>query len=99
MTYTNLLVEPGAVALVTVNRPKALNARDMTTVRELGQVVRELDADRAVRAVILTGAGEKAFVAGADIAAMAGLGAAEATAFSTEGQAVFAVTHSPHSTP
>jgi enoyl-CoA hydratase len=70
---------------VTVNRPKVLNALDELTVRELTEAFVSLGADGAVRAVILTGAGEKAFVAGADIAAMAGLGPREARAFAERG--------------
>jgi enoyl-CoA hydratase len=60
----------GAVAVVTVDRPEALNALDTATKELLLTAVRELSRDDAVRAVILTGAGDKAFVAGADIAEM-----------------------------
>lgn len=68
LTYETLLVEhPGAVAVVTLNRPKMLNALNAKMISELGSCFRELDADDAVRAIILTGAGEKAFAAGADI--------------------------------
>jgi enoyl-CoA hydratase len=62
-----------AVAVVTVDRQEALNALDVATLTELRDRLRELAADGAVRAVILTGAGEKAFVAGADIKYMSGL--------------------------
>ncbi len=58
----------GAVAVVTVARPEVLNALNRATNEELLRVARELTHDSAVRAVVLTGAGEKAFVAGADIA-------------------------------
>jgi enoyl-CoA hydratase len=61
----------GAVGLITLNRPKALNALSPDLVRELAQAVGAFDADPAVRAMVLTGAGEKAFAAGADITAMA----------------------------
>ncbi len=68
MTFENLLVERrGRTALVTVNRPNVRNALNRDTVRELGLCFEELGGDAEVRAVILTGAGEKAFVAGADI--------------------------------
>ena len=64
----NLLLERGdGLAVITVNRPKVLNALNMHTLDELRRTVLALKHDDAVRAVILTGAGEKAFVAGADI--------------------------------
>jgi enoyl-CoA hydratase len=61
------------VALVTIDRQEALNALDVATLTELRDNLRELAADDSARAVILTGAGEKAFVAGADIKYMSGL--------------------------
>jgi enoyl-CoA hydratase len=67
-----------AVAVVTVDRPDALNALDVATLTDLRDRLRELGADDAVRVVILTGAGEKAFVAGADIKYMSGLDVAQA---------------------
>jgi enoyl-CoA hydratase len=68
MAYTNLLLERDAgVALVIINRPEKRNALNSATVDELRRVALELKHDAQVRAVILTGAGEKAFVAGADI--------------------------------
>jgi enoyl-CoA hydratase/carnithine racemase len=64
----NLLLEhDGAIAVITVNRPKVLNALNTETMDELRRTVLALKHDEGVRAVILTGAGEKAFVAGADI--------------------------------
>lgn len=78
----------GAVEILTVNRPKALNALNMEVVRALGEALADLASDDGVRAVVLTGAGDKAFVAGADIAAMQSLTAMEAEAFAGEGQAV-----------
>jgi enoyl-CoA hydratase len=69
MAYQNLLLETReGVAVVTVNRPDKLNALDDATVAELDAVFAALAGDESVRGVILTGAGEKAFVAGADIA-------------------------------
>jgi enoyl-CoA hydratase len=65
--------EDGGVALVTIDRQEALNALDVPTLTELRDRLRELAADDSARAVVLTGAGEKAFVAGADIKYMAGL--------------------------
>ena len=68
MTFENLLIErDGAVAILTVNRPKVLNALNTRTLDELRRAILELQHDEAVRAVILTGSGEKSFVAGADI--------------------------------
>jgi enoyl-CoA hydratase len=63
----------GAVAVVTIDRQDALNALNVETLTELRDRLRELAADADVRAVVLTGAGEKAFVAGADIKYMSGL--------------------------
>ncbi len=72
MTFDNLLLtHDGPVATLTVNRPKVLNALNRQTVEELGRAALALAADDSVRVVILTGAGEKAFVAGADIAELA----------------------------
>ncbi len=68
MTFDNLLVETrDGLAIVTVNRPDKLNALNGKTVTELDAAFQALGADESVRGVILTGAGEKAFVAGADI--------------------------------
>src|SRR3954469_8235856 len=67
-TFDNLLIaRDGGVAVLTVNRPKVLNALNMQTLDELRRAILELKHDEAIRAVILTGAGEKSFVAGADI--------------------------------
>jgi enoyl-CoA hydratase len=68
----------GAVAVVTIDRQEALNALNVETLTELRDRLRELSTDNDVRAVVLTGAGEKAFVAGADIKYMSGLGSDEA---------------------
>ena len=73
MSYESILVEKrGAVALVTVNRPDKLNALNATVRRELVEAFASLGADDAVRAIVLAGAGEKAFIAGADIGEFAG---------------------------
>jgi enoyl-CoA hydratase len=71
----------GAVAVVTIDRQDALNALNVETLTELRDRLRELAHDDGVRAVVLTGAGEKAFVAGADIKYMSALGPDEAKAW------------------
>jgi enoyl-CoA hydratase len=78
----------GAVAVVSINRPKALNALNMQVLECLDQRLSDLAADPGVGAVVLTGTGERAFVAGADIAAMQPFGAAEAEHFSRTGAAI-----------
>lgn len=75
----------GAVATITIDRPKALNALNPDTINELSAAVDLIAANKEIRAVVITGAGEKAFVAGADIAAMANMTADEAEAFSKRG--------------
>ena len=73
MSYANLRVETrDGVAVVTVHRPEKLNALDDRTIEELDAAFDDLAADASVRGVILTGAGAKAFVAGADIARAVG---------------------------
>ena len=90
MSLETLLVErDGAVEIVTFNRPKVLNALNSQTINELEQVMRGVQSDAAVRAVVLTGAGEKSFVAGADINELAALSAADAQCHGRRGQAVF----------
>ncbi len=90
MTFETLTVErDGAIATVSINRPKALNALNAAVLGELDALVSALAADESLRAVILTGAGDRSFVAGADIPEMKGLGGPEAAAFSRRGQAVF----------
>src|SRR5262249_3992901 len=83
MTYENITVErDGGVATLAINRPKALNALNSRTIGELLAAVGEL-AD--ARVVVVTGAGEKAFVAGADIAEMAAMSRDEAFRFGEAG--------------
>jgi enoyl-CoA hydratase/carnithine racemase len=77
-----------AIAYITVNRPKLLNALNERTIRELRVVFEEARKDEAVRGVILTGAGGKSFVAGADIAELAKVTAVEAADLTSNGQAV-----------
>jgi enoyl-CoA hydratase len=68
MAFENLLLDQsGAVAIITVNRPKVLNALNAPTLDELRRAVLDMKRDDSVRVVVLTGAGEKSFIAGADI--------------------------------
>ena len=86
MGYKNLLVEvTDGVAVVTINRPQVLNSLNGETLAELRQAMHEINRRNDVRAVILTGEGGKAFVAGADIAEMKAMNAVEAFAFSCLG--------------
>jgi enoyl-CoA hydratase/carnithine racemase len=81
------LEKKDAIAYVTIDRPKVLNALNMATMQELWQVFSELKEDKQVRVVILTGSGEKAFVAGADINELARNNPVEAKAYTHKGQA------------
>ena len=89
--YENLQLEEGegGVFTLTIDRPKVLNALDDQTFRELDRAVDEIAANDAVRAVIVTGAGDKAFVAGADIQELADQDSMEGQARSRRGQRVF----------
>jgi enoyl-CoA hydratase len=90
MGWNNILLEKeDDLAVLTINRPKVLNALNGETLRELDEAVEQIAADDEVRVVIITGAGEKAFVAGADIAFMQTLTPLEARQFSRLGQKVF----------
>src|SRR2546427_11555628 len=89
LTLENLLYEKkGAIAYVTLNRPKVLNALNQATWTDLRTAFEDARDDDAVRGVILTGAGDKAFIAGADINELAHLTAVEAEKSSSFGQAV-----------
>jgi len=91
MTFENLLPieRDGAVAIVTISRPKVLNALNNQTLVELTTCMAGLQADPEVRAIILTGAGEKSFVAGADINELAALSPVEGQAHARRGQLIF----------
>src|ERR1044071_7244138 len=86
--YSHLLFEAGAdgVALITVNRPDKRNALSGAVVAELENAFERVAGDAAIRAAILTGAGEKAFVAGADINELAVLSPVEAREYAVRGQ-------------
>ena len=90
MPFDNLLVDrDGPVAIVTINRPRVLNALNSETLDELRRVVLDLKQDDGVRAIVVTGAGEKAFVAGADINELAVLSPAGGREHALAGQHVF----------
>ena len=76
-----------SIGYITINRPEALNALNKTVLEELFDVFNKIDADKDIRAVILTGEG-RSFVAGADIAQMSTLSVAEGRAFGAYGQKV-----------
>lgn len=90
MQYENLLLEiSDGIAVLTLNRPKILNALNAALLSELDAALDTLATDDSVRAVILTGAGEKAFAAGADIQELAALSAVEGQALAERGQRIF----------
>ncbi len=85
MAYKNIkLTKQNAVATLTINRPQALNALNMVTIRELTEAVTTLEQDQNIHVVILTGEG-KAFIAGADIKEMKNMSVLEAKQFATTG--------------
>jgi len=87
MNYENLIVEEAeGLAIVTINRPKVLNALNTRTIEELEAAFTEVGQNEAIRAVVLTGAGEKSFVAGADISELQRLGPLSAQAAARKGQ-------------
>jgi enoyl-CoA hydratase len=89
-TYENILLEiREPLAVVTLNRPKVLNALDAATFRELDTAIGELAANKAVRAILLTGAGEKAFAAGADIQELSQVDAIAGQQLALRGQHIF----------
>ena len=95
MAYENILftVEDG-VATITFNRPKALNALNGALLFELSQALGEVAANEEIRVLILTGAGEKSFVAGADITELATFGPLQAKMFAQQGQTIISTLQS-----
>src|SRR5690348_15742132 len=89
--YSHILFEAGAggVVTVTVNRPEKRNALSGAVVAELRDAFERIAADSSIRAAIVTGAGEKAFVAGADINELAVLSPVEARSYALRGQQAF----------
>ena len=91
MSYSHILFEAGddGIALLTVNRPDKLNALNSALVLELDDAFRRVRTDPALRALIITGAGERAFVAGADINELAVVSPVEAREYAARGQRIF----------
>ncbi len=88
--YEHLLLETeGQIAIVSINNPKSLNALNTATLHDLNRCLKEIEARKDIRVVIITGAGAKAFVAGADISEMAKMTPAEARDLSLLGKEVF----------
>jgi enoyl-CoA hydratase len=88
MELRDLVFDKGAIATLTVNRPAALNALNRNVLEEMARVIREVRHDASVRVLIVTGAGDRAFVAGADIAAMAKMTPTEGLEFGRLGHRV-----------
>lgn len=86
MNYENILIASGAIATVTINRPAKLNALNKQTIEELHHAFADLANDAQVRAIIVTGSGEKAFVAGADIAEFSDFSVEEGAQLAARGQ-------------
>ncbi len=88
--YENILFEKkGNVAIVTINRPEKLNALNDATITELGKVFNEIKSDEDIYVAIITGSGEKAFVAGADIKELNKMNVVSGEEMSVKGQGVF----------
>ena len=86
MNFSHLKISNnGSVSTVTINRPDKLNALNMEVIDQLSQCITQLDKDPSVRCIILTGEGQKAFVAGADISEFANFSVPEGTKLSAEG--------------
>jgi enoyl-CoA hydratase len=88
--YETLTTEfAGSIYIITINRPDKLNALNKTVIREIGEAIDEVYENVLIRAAIITGAGNKAFAAGADIRGFAGLNKAEGMALAKQGLDVF----------
>lgn len=87
MNYSNILVaSENALATITINRPTKLNALNKATIQELHHAFNVLELDASIRVILLTGSGEKAFVAGADIAEFAQFSVEEGAQLAAQGQ-------------
>ena len=91
MTYENIIFKvEGGIATITFNRPKAMNALNAALIEEFSRALDEIAADEDIRVLILTGAGDKAFVAGADITELATYNSLQAKSFAAFGHAAIA---------
>ena len=89
MAYLNIIVTPeNRIATITINRPNQLNALNRETIGELGEAFNELDNNSDIRCVIITGSGEKAFVAGADIKEFADFSIEQGASLSADGHRI-----------
>jgi enoyl-CoA hydratase len=89
MAYENILFDvKDGVATITFNRPKSLNALNLALLNEFSQALEEIRENEDIRVLVLTGAGEKAFVAGADISELATFGPLQAKVFAQKGQSI-----------
>jgi len=93
MEFTNVLLEQpeSGIYLLTVNRPKVLNALNPETIEEIAAAAERVGEDRSARVLLVTGAGEKAFVAGADISRMVTMSPTEGRYFAARGQRAFRI--------
>ncbi len=88
--YTNLLIEQDqSICIITINRPTKMNALNFETIEQLDAAVRSAQTDQTITGIIITGVGEKAFVAGADIAQLKTLSPQQAITLSQKGQIAF----------
>ena len=87
MDFENIIIEhEGSIGIITINRPKKLNALNRQTIAELHRAFAQLEEDREIRVILLTGSGEKSFVAGADISEFASFSVAQGEQLASEGQ-------------
>ncbi|MFS4483627.1 enoyl-CoA hydratase/isomerase family protein [Hyunsoonleella sp. 2307UL5-6] len=89
MAYNNLIINSEAnITTITINRPKKLNALNQDTIKELHDAFKVADADKSTKVIIVTGSGEKAFIAGADISEFADYSVEEGTHLAANGQQI-----------
>ena len=90
MAFEHIILEKNApIAVITIDRPKVLNALNAATIAELSEAFEQAAADSAVRVILLTGAGQKSFVAGADISELTAVDEVAGRAYSVQGQKLF----------
>lgn len=90
MEYKNVILEKdGNIGILYINRPKAMNALNIATIQEIGQAIDEVKMDGEIKALIVTGSGDKAFVAGADIIGFMGLSPEQTRYYTDEGEQIF----------